>query len=71
VHLNRAVTARWNLGLAFICNKTYMPGGHLAEGHRQRGAKDCHYCQKLVSAEIEKLILTADLRGPTLDQGPA
>jgi hypothetical protein len=36
---NRTVTARWNVGFTFICNKTYMPGGVLAEKRRQRGAK--------------------------------
>jgi hypothetical protein len=36
---DRAVIARSNVTFTFVCNKTNMPGGVLAERHRLRGAK--------------------------------
>jgi hypothetical protein len=36
---DRSVTARSNYSLMFVCNKTSMPGGGLAERRRQKATK--------------------------------
>jgi hypothetical protein len=36
---DRSVIARSNGSLMFVCNKTSMPGGELAEGRRQKATK--------------------------------
>jgi hypothetical protein len=48
------LTVLSNCTSPFVCNKTSMPGGGLAEGHRQRAAKGIARIAKIVGiAKIE------------------
>jgi hypothetical protein len=55
VHLNRAVIARSNVTFTFVCNKTNMPGGVLAEGRRQKAARIAGIARHRVIADIGKV----------------